>query len=127
MEPVGGQRPVSPLSHTLRSVPLRTIAPITTLTLLFFAGWLLLEGRHVLAAGSLVLATLAGVAATLSHRHRQRLLMAGVLLCLANAGGSVLAAWVLGQSALPWVFLTLMSNAFIVHSQIATPINLLLI
>lgn len=53
--------------------------------------------------------------------------MAGVLLCLANACGSVLAAWVLGQSALPWVCLALMSNAFIVHNQIATPINLLLI
>lgn len=127
MEPVGGQRPVSPLSHALRSVPLRTIAPITTLALLFFAGWLLLESRQGLAAGSFALALLAGVAAVFAHRNRQRLLMAGVLLCLANACGSVLAAWVLGQSALPWVCLALMSNAFIVHNQIATPINLLLI
>ncbi len=120
------QRPTLALPHALRSVPLRTIAPVTTLLLLVFCTWLAVGGRLALAALSLTLALMAAAASALVYRRERRLEPAGVLLCAANAGGALLAAWVMGRPALPWSFLALMANFFIVRLQFAFAVNLLL-
>lgn len=115
------------LPQALRSVPLRTIAPVTTLALLFFAIWLWFDGQRLVAAVSCLLSALALLASVWIHQRKPRLETGGVLLCLGTVGGSLLSAWQLGSDALPWTYLTLMSNFFIVRNQIATPLNLLLV
>ncbi|MGE8227601.1 MAG: GGDEF domain-containing protein, partial [Stenotrophomonas sp.] len=44
-----------------------------------------------------------------------------------TVGGCLLSARQLGNDALPWSYLALMSNFFIVRNQIATPLNLMLV
>lgn len=127
MDPHVPRRPYPSLPQALRGVPLRTIAPVTTLTLLCFALWTWCEDLHAGALTSLALALVALAATLLIHHRRPHLEAGGVLLCLATIGGSLLSAWLTGQQALPWTYLTLMSNFFIVRNLIATPLNLLLV
>ncbi len=126
MTRAGNRLPIPSLPHELRSVPLRTIAPTAMLALLFFTSWLLLDGRLGAAALTAALTVLALLATLLIHRQRPSLEAGGTLLCLANIGGCLLAAWLFGREALPWTYLALMSNFFIVRNAIATPLNLLL-
>lgn len=122
--------PVKPhpsLPQALRSVPLRTIAPVTTLALLCFAIWLWLDQQRMAAALSGLLAAVALLASVFIHQRHPRLELGGALLCSTTVGGSLLSAWQLGSDALPWTYLTLMSNFFIVRNQIATPFNLILV
>ena len=126
MTRAGNRPPLPSLPQELRSVPLRTIAPVAMLALLFFTAWLLLDDRLATAALSAALTVLALLATVLIHRRRPHLQTGGVLLCLANIGGCLLAAWLFGRDALPWTYLALMSNFFIVRNGIATPLNLLL-
>ncbi|AMJ56718.1 hypothetical protein AXG53_08760 [Stenotrophomonas sp. KCTC 12332] len=111
----------------MRSVPLRTIAPVTTLALLCFAFWLWFDGDRLAAVISSLLAGLALLASAWIHQRQPRLEIGGALLCLATVGGCLLSAWQLGSTALPWTYLALMSNFFIVRNQIATALNLLLV
>ena len=120
-------KPPPSLPQALRSVPLRTIAPVTTLALLFFGVWLWFDGHRPAAAASGLLSALALLASIWIHQRKPRLEIGGVLLCLATVGGSLLSAGQLGSDALPWTYLTLMSNFFIVRNQIATPLNLMLV
>ncbi|HEX7991637.1 MAG TPA: GGDEF domain-containing protein, partial [Stenotrophomonas sp.] len=111
----------------MRSVPLRTIAPVTTLALLFFAIWLWFDGQRFAAVASLLLSALALLASVWIHQRKPRLELGGALLCLVTVGGCLLSARQLGNDALPWSYLALMSNFFIVRNQIATPLNLMLV
>ncbi|WP_303749903.1 GGDEF domain-containing protein [Stenotrophomonas pigmentata] len=111
----------------MRSVPLRTIAPVTTLALLFFAIWLWFDGQRFAAIASLLLSALALLASVWIHQRKPRLELGGALLCLVTVGGCLLSARQLGNDALPWSYLALMSNFFIVRNQIATPLNLMLV
>lgn len=115
------------LPQALRSVPLRTIAPVTTLALLFFAIWLWFDGQRIAAGVSCLLSALALLASVWIHQRKPRLELGGVLLCVATVGGCLLSARQLGNDALPWSYLALMSNFFIVRNQIATPLNLTLV
>ncbi len=116
----------SAVAHGLYAVPLRTIAPVTSLALVFFTLWLAFFGQRSASPISLTLAFFALLATLLVHRREQRLALAGLLLCIANAGGAVLAAWVMGRQALPWSILALMANFFIVRLPVALTLNLLL-
>lgn len=127
MDPKASIKPYPSLPQALRSVPLRTIAPVTTLALLFFAIWLWFDGQRLAAVVSGLLSALALLASIWIHQRKPRLEVGGVLLCLATVGGCLLSAWCLGNDALPWTYLTLMSNFFIVRNQIATPLNLTLV
>jgi len=127
MDPKASIRPYPSLPQALRSVPLRTIAPVTTLALLFFAIWLWFDGQRFAAIASLLLSALALLASVWIHQRKPRLELGGALLCLVTVGGCLLSAWRLGNDALPWTYLTLMSNFFIVRNQIATPLNLMLV
>lgn len=114
------------LPHELRSVPLRTIAPVTSLVLLFFALWLVFDGHLRWALASAVLALSAIIATVLAHARHPRRGTAGLLLCIAHVGGCLLAAWLLGAWALPWSYLALMANFFLARQTIATSANLVL-
>lgn len=127
MDPKTSIKSPPSLPQALRSVPLRTIAPVTTLALLFFAIWLWFDDRHLAAVVGGLLSALALLASALIHQRKPQLEIGGVLLSLATVGGSLLSAWQFGSDALPWTYLTLMSNFFIVRNQIATPLNLLLV
>jgi len=127
MDPKVPIKPYPSLPQALRSVPLRTIAPVTTLALLCFAFWLWFDGDRLAAAISSLLAGLALLASAWIHQRQPRLEIGGALLCLATVGGCLLSAWQLGSTALPWTYLALMSNFFIVRNQIATALNLLLV
>jgi len=127
MKPASNTPSSLSLPQELRSVPLRTIAPVGMLALGFFSLWLLLDVRHGMAALSAALAATAMLATVLIHRRQPRLVLGGTLLCLANIGGCLLATYLLGRDALPWAYLTLMSNFFVVRNRIATPLNLLLV
>lgn len=127
MDPKASIRPYPPLPQALRSVPLRTIAPVTTLALLFFAIWLWFDGQRFAAVASLLLSALALLASVWIHQRKPRLELGGALLCLVTVGGCLLSARQLGNDALPWSYLALMSNFFIVRNQIATPLNLMLV
>ena len=116
---------VPDLPQALRSVPLRTIAPTSALVLVFFSVWLAADRRLPELAISLLLTAVAVAATVLAQRRR--LDIAGVLAALANAGGCLLAAWVLQHSALAWTFLVLISNFFIVRYEVAAPVNLALV
>ncbi|WP_243693984.1 GGDEF domain-containing protein [Stenotrophomonas sp. ATCM1_4] len=116
---------VPDLPQALRSVPLRTIAPTSALVLVFFSAWLAADRRLPELAISLLLTAVAVAATVLAQRRR--LDIAGVLAALANAGGCLLAAWVLQHSALAWTFLVLISNFFIVRYEVAAPVNLALV
>ncbi|WP_083468453.1 GGDEF domain-containing protein [Stenotrophomonas pictorum] len=128
MEPASGPSPSSPnLPHELRRVPLRTIAPTTSLLLLFFSVWLALNRQWGWALCSAAVATPAVIACTLIYRRAPKMGAAGLLLCIAHITGCLLAAGLLGRSALPWSYLALMANFFLVRQSIATPANLLLV
>jgi diguanylate cyclase (GGDEF)-like protein len=127
MDPKASIRPYPSLPQALRSVPLRTIAPVTTLALLFFAIWLWFDGQRFAAVASLLLSALALLASVWIHQRKPRLELGGALLCLVTVGGCLLSARQLGNDALPWSYLALMSNFFIVRNQIATPLNLMLV
>lgn len=127
MDPKASIRPYPSLPQALRSVPLRTIAPVTTLALLFFAIWLWFDGQRFAAIASLLLSALALLASVWIHQRKPRLELGGALLCLVTVGGCLLSARQLGNDALPWSYLALMSNFFIVRNQIATPLNLMLV
>lgn len=127
MDPKASIRPHPSLPQALRSVPLRTIAPVTTLALLFFAIWLWFDGQRFAAIASLLLSALALLASVWIHQRKPRLELGGALLCLVTVGGCLLSARQLGNDALPWSYLALMSNFFIVRNQIATPLNLMLV
>ncbi len=116
---------VTDLPQALRSGPLRTIAPAATLALLALSLWLGL-GQHWAEAGlSLLLAAASATAAMLAwHRHMD---LAGTVSSITNALGCLLAVTLHEQSALPWAFLALMANFFIVRYEIATPVNLALV
>lgn len=116
---------VTDLPQALRSGPLRTIAPAATLALLSLSLWLGL-GQHWAEAGlSLLLAAASATAAVLAwHRHMD---LAGIVSSITNALGCLLAVTLQQQSALPWAFLVLMANFFIVRYEIATPVNLALV
>lgn len=128
MEPVGGRPLSSPsLPHELRRVPLRTIAPATSLILLFFSAWLAFKSEWGWALASAALAAPAIGAGVLAYGARPRIEAAGVLLCMAHIGGCLLASWLLGAKALPWSYLALMANFFLVRQPIATSCNALLV
>ena len=127
MDPKASIRPYPSLPQALRSVPLRTIAPVTTLALLFFAIWLWFDGQRFAAIASLLLSALALLASVWIHQRKPRLELGGALLCLVTVGGCLLSARQLGNDALPWSYLALMSNFFIVRNQVATPLNLTLV
>ena len=127
MNPAPGPRVTSSLPRELRGVVLRTTAPVTALALLVMAlsqGWQQ-QPLHTLAA--LACAIPAGVAVWLVQRRPSQLPAAGLLLCLTNVGGCLLAADLLGPRALPWSFLALMANFFLVGSRLGLPANLLLV
>ncbi|MCL7713873.1 GGDEF domain-containing protein [Stenotrophomonas mori] len=127
MKPPAGPPTIPSLPRELRSVPLRTIAPVATLALLVFAGWLAWHGRTGWALAALACAAPAAAATWLSHRRAVRLSRAGLLLCLAHVAGCLLSAAILGASALPWSLLVLMVNFFLVPNRIATPANLAMV
>ncbi len=127
MKPAAGSPTPSSLPHELRSAPLRTIAPVAALALLAFAGWLAWQRLPLQALAALACAVPAVVATWLVHKRAAQLSSAGLLLCLVNVAGCLLAAGELGHRALPWSLLTLMANFFLVHNRIATPANLLLV
>lgn len=117
--------PSSSLPQDVRSEPLRIIAPVTSLVLLCFTLWLWVAGQHAWLPLSALLALLALFSSILVHR--QRLELGSLLLCLSMIGGCLLSAWLSGRAALPWTYLTLMSNFFIARYQVATPLNALLV
>ncbi len=127
MKPAAGSPTPSSLPRELRSAPLRTIAPVAALALLAFAGWLAWQRLPLQALAALACAVPAVVATWLVHKRAAQLSNAGLLLCLVNVAGCLLAAGELGHRALPWSLLTLMANFFLVHNRIATPANLLLV
>lgn len=113
--------------HEPRSVPLRTIAPVTAIALAVFAAWRWWGAGDATGALLAVLCALPAIASVLLlEYYRRHLPMAGLLLCAANALGSLLAAWRLGSDGLAWSYLALMANFFIVRSGVAIPANLLL-
>lgn len=118
---------VPSLPRELRSVPLRTISPVTTLVLLVFAGWLAWQGMVLPMLAALACAAPAAVATWLVRKRAAQLSSGGLLLCLAHVAGCLLAAGALGSRALPWSLLALMANFFLVHNRVATPANLVLV
>lgn len=126
MEPLGGPPTSPPLPHELRRMPLRTIAPVTSLLLLFFSVWLAFNRHWGWALGSAA-AVPAVIACALIYRPAPRMGAAGLLLCIAHIAGCLIAAWLLGTKALPWSYLALMANFFLVRQSLATPANALLV
>lgn len=127
MKSTAGPPTIPSLPRELRSVPLRTIAPVATLALLVFAGWLAWKGMVLPMLAALACTAPAALATWLVHRRAAQLSSAGLLLCLANVAGCLLAAGELGHRALPWALLALMANFFLVHNRIATPANLVMV
>jgi len=127
MNSASGPPLVPSLPCELRGVVLRATAPVTELSLLFFAVWLAWQQKPLQMLAALACAMPAVVAVWLAGRRPSQLPSAGLLLCLTNAGGCLLAASELGSDALPWSFLVLMANFFLVHNRIALPASLLLV
>lgn len=107
-------------------MPLRTIAPVTSLLLLFFSAWLVSSHQWGWALGSAAAAAPAFIACLLIYKPSPRMEAAGLLLCIAHIAGCLLAAWLSGTKALPWSYLALMANFFLVRQSIATLANTLL-
>ena len=127
MRPAAGPPTPPSLPRELHSAPLRTIAPVATLALIVFAAWLAWQRLPLQSLAALACAAPAAVATWLAHRRATHLSSAGLLLCLVNVAGCLLAAGEMGHRALPWSLLALMANFFLVHNRIATPANLLLV
>lgn len=127
MEPFGDRPSLPKLPRELRNVPLRTIAPVTALVLALFALRLCFSVQPATAVLAALCAVPAAIAALMVHKRGRSLASAGILLCISNALGSLLAVWLLGINALAWVYLAVMANFFIVRKQIATLANLALV
>ncbi len=127
MKPAAGPPTIPSLPRELRGVPMRTIAPVATLALLVFAGWLAWHRLPLQMLAALACAAPAAVATWLVHRRTAQLSSAGLLLCLSSVAGCLLAVGELCDRALPWSLLALMVNFFLVHNRIATPANLVMV
>lgn len=126
MEPPSDHSSSPTLPREVRSIPLRTIAPVTALVLVLFALRLGISANPAIAGVAALTAIPAVIAALMVRKRGRRLAMAGILLSISNVLGCLLAVWLIGSTALAWVYLVLMANFFIVRSQIAIVANLTL-
>ena len=58
--------------------------------------------------------------------RRGRAAGAGAFLCVANSVGCAVACLILGSTALPWIYLVLMTNFFLTGARLALALNVLL-
>lgn len=126
MEPSRDRPSLSSAYRELSSFPLHTIAPITVVVLTAFALWRFLSSDPAIAAAALLCAVPALIGAIVSRKQRRHLEVAGLLVCISNAAGCLLAVQVLGDDALAWAYLALMANFFLASNRVATTTNLAL-
>ncbi len=98
---------------------------ITAATLVGFAVFRASQGQWAAAATDLAiaLAIIGPVAYALRTGHTAG---PGVLMCVSNALGCAVACWVVGASAMHWIFLVLMTSFFVTGPRLALVSNLLL-
>jgi diguanylate cyclase (GGDEF)-like protein len=97
----------------------------TVFTLALFAVYRALHGQW--AAASIDFGILVLIGAPVIYAIRTgRTVGVGMLLCITNSLGGLLACYVIGPASLPWIYLVLMTNFFITGPRLALGFNLLL-
>ena len=97
----------------------------TALTLGLFAVYRLAIGHWWAAAADLVMTLVIGGAMAYALRSG-RAAGAGAFLCVANTVGCAVACLIIGSTALPWIYLVLMTNFFLAGARLALACNMLL-
>ena len=126
MEPAPDRPSLSNVHRELRSFPLHTIAPVAVVVLAAFALWRFLSSDPAIATAVALCTVPAVIGCVISYTQRRRMEVAGLLVCISNAAGCLLAVRVVGDDAMAWVYLALMANFFLASNRVATTTNLAL-
>ena len=97
----------------------------TTSTLAIFAGYRALQSQWAAASLDFSIALLICVPVIYAMRTG-RTAGPGAFLCVTNSIGCAVACYVIGPTALPWIYVVLMTNFFIAGPRQALAFNLLL-
>lgn len=113
------------MRHDFRLGLIRILGPTTAVLLLLFGMYQLLKAQPWVAAAGIALAALAALATWLALRRGDSRMDA--LLTLSWLLGSALASHALHQAAIPWLYLVMMSNFFVVSRNVGLACNATLI